>query len=506
MQAVLATRCRAALWLATALPAPGCGVNGSFFGTVWQAATGPAAQGSPGAASAETAAAAGPPATCAPAASPGQVVVPQVGAAPSVADSGPAAADFAQQIQDATASLAAMALDAKQLQRTDDASCRAWYADDFASRQNELAAQLTAAAGDAIDDASGSDAAIVGSLASTSAQLVGALKAMPGVPIASFSQIAQTASLVAKTPTMARGTPMSAAGAYFTIPWGSGVPAGSNPSSANAGFTPQVPAANPDGSLVTAARPALPSGDTGGWTHNLGTQPFGTGPAPSVAFTAHQGGQGNCSELSGFNAVAAAFPQIVIDHLQKVGTTADGLDDLYQAKLYINGSWQTLQFDASTPSNNAAANTTDRSEFWMPLYEKAIASVYGTYDAGDFILVMQTLTGSQELYGYSDPNQALVDIHAGYPEEAGPTAPAGWYDATTGEPAAQGAANAFDLIDDHEYAVVGHTATTVTVLNPWNSTPDGTGQITLSNAAFLRLFGQFATLLPAGETLGPAGH
>ena len=88
---------------------------------------------------------------------------------------------------------------------------------------------------------------------------------------------------------------MSAAGQYYTVAWGKGCPAGSKPSSSSdAGFSPRV----------FAARPSLPGRATGSWVNHLGTHPFGVGALPTIAFTARQGGEGNCSELPGFNAVA----------------------------------------------------------------------------------------------------------------------------------------------------------------------------------------------------------
>ena len=166
-----------------------------------------------------------------------------------------------------------------------------------------------------------------------------------------------------------------------------------------------------------------------------------------------------------------------------MGTTADGKNDLYNVTLWANGKWNTVQVDSSMPDGISSAPK-DKNNMWEPLYEKALATVYGGYDKVDWVLAMQSVTGQQEVYGYNDKNKAVSDIMAGNGEErqAAVSLRVGTTLAT-GQSTAANAPGAINLIADHEYAVVGHTPSSITVLNPWNGST-GVGETTLSIAAF----------------------
>jgi hypothetical protein len=266
-----------------------------------------------------------------------------------------------------------------------------------------------------------------------------------------------------------------------------------------------------DARTLARSEPTLPA-TAASYTAFTGTNPFGTGATPKVDPTATSEGfgDGDCTMLSGLNSVAVQQPQTVIDHLKKLGTTADGKNDVYAVNLFYDNKWQDVAVTSALPVDGQGAHTTNLNQFWQPIYEKAIAKATGSYSA-DNVDGIEILTGKPTtlLGNYGETKGAPVDITnkalaafaAGNPVTCNTMAMPGaqggmkWFDATTGAPAKANARNAIQSVSDHQYCIKGINydpqgqVSSVEVLNPWNTADfPGGGVFTLSREAFGKIY------------------
>ena len=376
-------------------------------------------------------------------------------------------ADFNKQTRSAQSDLATMNTLQNKMLTTADASTLSKLAASYATIQSDLSLHLNAAAIDASLDGSNTEGAAVSGLVQQATTLDQRVIGTLGPTDPHTAGLNNVDFIIKRKASIATGVAEERGANDQTIRWGNvSSNATLSHNGASGGFLANFPSTNSDGSLQTASN--ISTGTT--WTDNASTNAFGTG-APQIEY-GQQAQTGDCSSLSALNAVAATNPQAIFDHLKKVGTTPDGKNDLYNVTLWADGQWKTVQVDSSMPDGISAVPK-DKNNMWESLYEKALATVYGGYDQVDWVLAMQSVTGRQEVYGYSDKDKAVSDIMSGNSEEAGTGQPTGWYDAQSGQSTAANAPGAINLIADHEYAVVGHTPSSVHSIEPleWKLRP-----------------------------------
>lgn len=227
------------------------------------------------------------------------------------------------------------------------------------------------------------------------------------------------------------------------------------------------------------------------------TSAFGNPPSIN-ALDVHQNQVGDCGVISTLQSIAAKDPNSILDHIQKIGPTADGKNDIYDVQLYINNKWQNFTITSALPNGGA---TSDPQHMWGPLMEKAIAVatkkgyVGDNLDAGD---VMSLVSGTVPTRGAVDHGDniemPLLAARNGDPAVVAGTAKGnGYYDTVTGK--YLGANGAHDdpdavwLSGDHYYSVLSDDNGVVTLLNPWNQQgPNGYNKFTMSEAAFKAIY------------------
>lgn len=115
--------------------------------------------------------------------------------------------------------------------------------------------------------------------------------------------------------------------------------------------------------------------------------------------------KGDCWLISGL-AVIAEQPEL----LRKIIITKDYCPEgCYQVRLCHNGEWKIVILDDMFPcdKNNCLLNTQAiRNQLWVPLIEKALAKLNGSYEA---LVAGQTVEGLSALTGYPCESIRLDD-------------------------------------------------------------------------------------------------
>lgn len=192
-----------------------------------------------------------------------------------------------------------------------------------------------------------------------------------------------------------------------------------------------------------------------------------------------QGALGDCYFLAAASSLAQTDPSILRQMVTSLG------DGTYAVRYYDGASEVYLRIDGDLPvssgSNLAYAETSDTSEIWVPLIEKAYAhfrygsDTYGSIEGGWMDVVYEEITGVSSSFRYTSGTTSALATYIRDNLNAGHAVTLGSY---------SGAAS--PVVGGHAYQVVSIDASNyVTVYNPWGV--DGRSYDSNYNDGLLRL-------------------